>query len=59
MDILACPTCKGPLELTIEEEVEEEVITGVLRCVRCSESYPIQDTIPDLRPPIRGTDGDC
>ncbi len=32
MDILACPVCKGDLELTVEEENEEEIVTGSLYC---------------------------
>jgi len=51
MDILACPMCKGPLELTIEEEDEKEVVTGSLYCAKCEERYPISDTIPNLLPP--------
>ena len=51
MDILACPTCKGALELTIEKEGEGEVISGTLICVPCSETYPIVDSIPNLLPP--------
>jgi len=51
MEILACPLCKGPLELTVEEEREGEVITGHLLCPRCSERYPIEDSIPNLLPP--------
>lgn len=51
MEILACPVCKGPLRLEVEVEVGEEVITGSLHCGACSETYPIQDTIPNLLPP--------
>jgi len=51
MDILACPMCKGELELTIEEEDEKEVITGSLHCAKCNETYPINDAIPNLLPP--------
>lgn len=51
MDILACPVCKGPLELAVEEEDEKEVISGALYCAHCSEHYPIKDTIPNLLPP--------
>lgn len=50
MDILACPICKGPMELAVEEENKDEVFTGVLRCAKCFESYPIQDSIPNLIP---------
>jgi uncharacterized protein YbaR (Trm112 family) len=51
MEILACPVCKGPLELTVEREEGEEIVTGRLRCSRCREEYPIQDSIPNLLPP--------
>ncbi len=51
VDILACPICKSPLELSVEEEVEQEVIRGHLTCKKCSEDYPIEDRIPNLLPP--------
>ncbi len=51
MDILACPVCKGDLELSIEEENETEVVTGTLYCSKCDVRYPIVDTIPNLLPP--------
>jgi uncharacterized protein YbaR (Trm112 family) len=51
MAILACPICKGVLELTVEEENGQEVITGSLYCRKCSELYPIGGTIPNLLPP--------
>jgi len=51
LDILACPVCKGSLELNIVEEGNGEIINGSLYCQRCSESYPIVDSIPNLLPP--------
>lgn len=51
MEILACPMCKGPLELKVEKEEADEVVAGSLYCARCQESYPIEDTIPNLLPP--------
>jgi len=51
MEILACPVCKGELELTIVEEDAHEVVTGSLHCTKCRETYPIEDTIPNLLPP--------
>ena len=51
LDILACPMCKGGLELTVEEEDGVEVVKGLLRCDKCDESYPIEDSIPNLLPP--------
>ena len=51
MEILACPLCKGDLELNIEEEDEREIVTGSLYCAKCEQRYPIIDTIPNLLPP--------
>ncbi len=51
MEILACPMCKGTLELTVAEENAEEIVRGTLRCGHCNEDYPIEDTIPNLLPP--------
>jgi uncharacterized protein len=51
LDILACPLCKGDLTLEISEKDEKEIITGKLCCQACKECYPIEKTIPDLRPP--------
>ena len=51
MEILACPVCKGELELKIEAEDGDEIITGSLFCANCDETYPIQDAIPNLLPP--------
>jgi uncharacterized protein YbaR (Trm112 family) len=50
LDILACPTCKAPLELTTQSEKDGEVITGSLRCTKCGTVYPIVDGIPNLLP---------
>ena len=55
MDILACPVCKGDLELTVDEEEGEEIVKGSLYCSKCSYSYPIVDTIPNLLPPEQQT----
>lgn len=51
MEILVCPVCKGELELTVDEENEQEIVRGTLFCARCNERYPIEDTIPNLLPP--------
>ncbi|MFW6118054.1 MAG: methytransferase partner Trm112 [Chloroflexota bacterium] len=51
MQILACPVCKGDLELKVDEEEGEEVVTGSLYCSNCNHSYSIVDTIPNLLPP--------
>ena len=51
MDILACPVCKGELGLSVEEENEQEIVTGSLYCQKCNVHYPIVDSIPNLLPP--------
>ena len=51
MDILACPVCKGEIVLHSEREEGDEVITGSLECVACNESYPIEESTPNLLPP--------
>jgi uncharacterized protein YbaR (Trm112 family) len=51
MEILVCPVCKGELTLTVVKEDADEIVEGSLHCARCNETYPIQDTIPNLLPP--------
>ena len=51
MEILACPVCKSGLALTVVEEDEDDVISGSLICGKCDETYPIEDSIPNLLPP--------
>ena len=51
MDILACPMCKEELTLSVDKEEGDEVVEGTLHCAACGESYPIEDTIPNLLPP--------
>ncbi|MFH0914030.1 MAG: methytransferase partner Trm112 [Chloroflexota bacterium] len=57
MEILACPVCKGKLELTVTEENEREVVSGSLFCPKCQVRYPIEDTIPNLLPPEKEKQG--
>lgn len=55
MDILVCPICKGGLTLTVDREEDGEIVEGALYCAACDETYPIEDTIPNLLPPaLRG-----
>ena len=51
MEILVCPVCKGQLTLTVTKEDGDEIIEGSLFCAKCNETYPINDTIPNLLPP--------
>ena len=51
MDILVCPLCKGDLTLTVDREEGDEITAGTLVCGQCNETYPIEDSIPNLLPP--------
>lgn len=51
LSILVCPTCKAELTLTLDQEEDDEIVTGSLRCDACGETYPIEDTIPNMLPP--------
>ena len=51
LTVLACPVCKGDLELIVYLERGDEVIEGRLHCAKCTEAYPIRDAIPQLLPP--------
>jgi uncharacterized protein YbaR (Trm112 family) len=51
LNILACPICKGNLELEIEKEKEDKILNGSLYCPLCSLHYPIEQGIPNLLPP--------
>lgn len=51
MDILVCPTCKGQLSLQVSVECDDEIVEGSLTCKACDETYPIEDTIPNMLPP--------
>ena len=48
MDILVCPVCRGELELTIEAQDDEEIVSGSLFCEKGKVSYQIEDSIPVL-----------
>ena len=38
LDILVCPVCKTPVQLTADEQG--------LKCSQCRRVYPIRDNIP-------------
>jgi uncharacterized protein YbaR (Trm112 family) len=50
LPVLACPECKGELELKVNEESDDEVTTGVLICKTCNKRYPIVKGIPNFIP---------
>lgn len=51
MDVLCCPLDKQDLELTTNEQDDDEIIEGLLTCTECGTEYPIDDGIPNLLPP--------
>lgn len=51
LEILACPSCKGDLDVIVEEENQEEILRGKLICRACNAEYPIEDGIPNMLPP--------
>ena len=51
LEILACPLCKGDLDVEVTEENQDEIISGELICRECGERYPIEDGIPNMLPP--------
>ena len=51
LEVLACPVCKGDLELEVIEEKGGEIWAGRLTCSACRQSYPIDEGIPNLLPP--------
>ena len=50
LPILACPVCRGELELELTEERHEEIWSGYLICAVCQSRYPISEDIPNLIP---------
>lgn len=51
LEILVCPLCKGTLEVCVEDENDQEIVSGTLCCAKCKVEYPIEDTIPNMLPP--------
>ena len=51
MEILACPVCKSELTLEVVKEKGDEVIKGIISCIKCKIEYPIENGIPNMLPP--------
>jgi uncharacterized protein YbaR (Trm112 family) len=51
VDILCDPLDKSDLELHVTERDGDEIIEGTFVGTVTGEEYPIEDGIPDLRPP--------
>jgi SAM-dependent methyltransferase len=43
---LICPTCEGPLDLSVAKADDGEIMQGELRCQSCARSFPITSGIP-------------
>ena len=50
VNLLACPICKAPLDLQVDAEEEDEIVSGALVCTKGGEIYPIENYIPNLLP---------
>jgi uncharacterized protein YbaR (Trm112 family) len=50
LEVLCCPVCKGDLVLRATKRSKDEILEGTLTCKKCSEAYPIEDSIPNLLP---------
>jgi uncharacterized protein YbaR (Trm112 family) len=50
LEILACPACKGDLQLMPEMERAGEVESGFLQCDGCHQQYPIIRHVPRFVP---------
>jgi uncharacterized protein YbaR (Trm112 family) len=53
---LACPTCQGDLDVSVDLQQREEVVTGSLSCRGCGRLYPITRGVPRLLPPELSAD---
>lgn len=51
LDIICCPVCKADLDLTIKKVDGDEILEGILECIKCHNKYPIAEGIPNLLPP--------
>jgi ubiquinone/menaquinone biosynthesis C-methylase UbiE len=51
LNYLCCPECNSSFELSIEEELEEEIIQGVLKCSECNRYFRIDNALPYLNFP--------
>ncbi len=49
VELLACPECRGTIELAeSREENAVRVLQGTLRCTSCARQYPIEKGVPRL-----------
>ena len=46
LSYLVCPSCKGSLDLSVNQLDQNEIIEGGLRCQSCATSFPISAGVP-------------
>ncbi|HKP82529.1 MAG TPA: methyltransferase domain-containing protein [Pyrinomonadaceae bacterium] len=46
LSYLVCPSCEGPLDLSVRKAEQAEIMEGELRCPACTSSFPITSGIP-------------
>ena len=46
VNYFACPTCGGKLSLKTRKATKNEIIEGILTCLKCNEKFPIKNGIP-------------
>lgn len=47
--VIACPDCKGPVTINVEERDALGIKSGIVICQKCKEEFPIFDGILNLR----------
>lgn len=50
LNILACPSCQGVLDVAVERQHERDIESGALTCTRCGARYPIVNFVPRFVP---------
>jgi uncharacterized protein YbaR (Trm112 family)/ubiquinone/menaquinone biosynthesis C-methylase UbiE len=46
LEILCCPECQGQFEVHNAVDKNGETVKGILRCVKCTASFPVENYIP-------------
>lgn len=54
MEIIVCPACKETLQLKVNRQDKREATTEEFYCLKCSQSYSIEEGVPILLPPDLG-----
>ncbi|MES2353812.1 MAG: methyltransferase domain-containing protein [Pseudomonadota bacterium] len=50
LELLVCPSCKNTLKPQAGHFIDNEIISGILKCDDCSCTYPIKNGIPRFVP---------